>query len=207
MALPTVTPTSDVSISDLPDVLTSSNETMTFADTLTAMSKEELVALADKEFGLDVDGRLSEDNIRTELVRMDQGRRVAAKDDTTTAARTVSSNVDPMVTIMFFNNEFRDAKLTFSNPGKRGLYSKANNKAGIKGKIPTFILFPGETYDLPLSIIRLLESRTFRTGATVYDKLTGQVKGNRPIVKPRFICKIILSDAQMQELSKIQKGA
>jgi hypothetical protein len=183
-------------------------ESLPLKDRLEAMTKKELVAKAD-EMGFQIDARLKPETIIKNLLKVDADRKVQASElNKKSFAATVSKD-DPEITVKFFNMIFPNTALEFSYPGPRGMYGKEYTKGGKKfgnpkghKKCPQYRLFPGEVVKLAYSVYEHLTSLTFVTHKTIWDEVTGNIKGNIPIVKPKYILQPILTKEQLIKLNQ-----
>lgn len=174
-------------------------ESLPLADILKGMTKPELIRYAD-DLGYQVDGRLKEKTIIENILKIVNDRKSAAtKINEESLAMTVSEE-DPMIEVRFFNLESANVDVEFSYSGKRGMYGPVN-KNGFK-KCPNYHLFPGEVAKLAYSVYEHLTSLTFVTHKTVYDPVSGMIKGNIPIIKPRFILQPIFSKEDIVNINK-----
>jgi len=182
----------------------------TLSDQLESMDKEALITLAKETYNLDIDRRLSEMSIRKELLHQDTEIKRQARAMTEQSANSVATDSDPLVTIVFMPLDFPNAPLDFSYDSGRGVVGASatpneREKAIKRGALPTlprYQLFPGQTYELPMSVVKHLKSKTFRDSQPIIDTQTGMIAGNKPIIKPRFSADIQLTDDQYRKVGK-----
>ena len=176
---------------------------------LKAMNKAELIRYAQDQFGLKVEPRLSGEVIISNILRMDKARKTEAAVVNEESLRQAASKDDPAIKVRFFNLQSPEEVINFSFAGPKGMYGKAfagpngeklGNPNGHK-KCPSYKLYPGEEYILPLSVKEHLESRTFTHYKTLIDNLTGQVAGNVPILKPKYILNPVITKEQLLQLT------
>ena len=176
------------------------SEALSFSDQLDNMTKSEMIKLADNEFGYTIDSKLKIEVIKENLLRIDAARKSEAKKENEESLKMTVNESDPEIQIRFFNMESPGADLEFAYSGEVGMFGE-NNPKGYK-KCPKYHLFPGEVVKLAYSVYEHLNSKTFVTHKTVWDVETGMIKGNIPIIKPRFILQPIFSKEQLLKLNK-----
>jgi hypothetical protein len=184
--------------------------TDTLESRLLKMSKLELIQVAKEEFQLDVDGRLKEDTIIREILHQNTAQKQQAKEQTLESTRLVVNTDDPLVTVLFMPLDFPNAPVEFNYDSGRGVIGQGLNPAqvteakerGALEKMPHYHLFPGQIYDLPMSVIKHLKGLTFRDSVPVIDSQTGMITGNKPVIKPRFSLDVQLTDEQYRKVGK-----
>lgn len=184
------------------------SEALPLEQQLEGMSKAQLIKKAD-ELGYQIDEKLTKPVIIEKILKIDADRKSKAqKRNEESLAITVNKD-DPEIEVRFFNLESPNTDVQFAFSGKRGMYGptfikdgkKYGNPKGYK-KCPTYHLFPGETVKLAYSVYEHLTGLTFVTHKTVFDSVTGMIKGNIPIIKPRFILQPIFTKEQLVKLSE-----
>ena len=191
-----------------PAIQSDVSESLPLEKQLAAMNKAELIQHADG-LGYTVDKRLAEKTIIENIINIVADRKSSAqKANEESLAMTVNEE-DPMIEVTFFNLESANADVEFAYSGKRGMYGPEFKKDGKKygnpngyKKCPVYHLFPGETVKLAYSVYEHLQGLTFVTHKTVFDTATGMIKGNIPIIKPRFILQPIFSKADIVNINK-----
>lgn len=167
---------------------------------LETMNKGQLVKFAADEFALEVEARLTKEVIIENLLKMDKARKSkAAVENEESLAKTVSDD-DPPIKVRFFNLQSPEEVINFAFAGPKGMKGPVN-KTGHK-KCPRYELYPGEEYTLALSVKEHLESLLFTHYKTIIDTLTGQIAGNVPIWKPKYILNPVITKEQLLELAK-----
>lgn len=165
---------------------------------LEAMNKGQLIKFGEDEFSLKIEPILAEKVIIDNLMRLDDARRgEAAKVNEVSLNKSISAS-DPPIRVKFFNLQSPEEVIGFSFAGPKGMKGPVN-LTGHK-KCPAYKLYPGEEYTLPLSVKEHLESLTFTHYKTIVDTLTGQIAGNVPILKPKYILNPIISKEQLLAL-------
>ena len=177
---------------------------------LKIMNKTQLIKYGEDEFSLKIDPVLTNNVIIAELLKLDGQRRgEAAKVNEESLNKSVSAD-DPPIKVKFFNLQSPQEVINFSFAGPKGMRGKAftgphgeklGNPNGHK-KCPKYELHPGEEYIIPLSLKEHLESLTFTHYKTVVDPVTGQIAGNIPLLKPKYILNPVISKAQLIALQK-----
>ena len=190
------------------ETATKAIENVPFRDRIAKLSAKELRELADKEFALKVDEKLKKDVIIDQLIRIHEETASSARTlNEQSAALFISADKNErLVNIKFLPLDFPNAVVEFANDGGKGLRDSKNPKKNPTGlsKMPRFKLIPGEVYALPITIIRRLEKLVYRDSKPTYDPVTGMITGNMPIIKPRFMLQVVLSDEQMREMGTTQ---
>jgi len=184
--------------------------TDTLETRLLSMNKQQLVQVAKDEFNLEVDGRLSEKSIIRELLNQNTAQQKEAKEKTTESSKMVGNDSDPLVTVLFMPLDFPNAPIEFNYDSGRGVIGTGLSVAqveearqrGCLEKMPHYHLFPGQIYDLPMSVIKHLKGLTFKDSVPVIDQQTGMITGNKPVIKPRFSLDVQLTDAQYRQVGK-----
>ena len=173
-----------------------------------AMAKPELIQYMES-LGFNVDRRLSDKNIRDNILKVVADRKNNATAMNEESFQATVSEEDPMIKVRFFNLETPNIDIEFALPGKRGMYGPKFIKDGKeygnpKGhrKCPKYHLFPGEEVKLAYSVFEHLESLTFATHKTVFDPVTGMIKGNIPVIKPRFILQPVITREDLININK-----
>ena len=166
---------------------------------LDVMSKVEMIKYADT-LGYQVDDKLTRKVIKENILRIVSDRKSQGQKLNEESLAAVVSEADPEISVRFFNMESPGADLEFAYSDPRGMRGP-NNPNGFK-KCPVYHLFPGEVVKLAYSVYEHLTSLTFTTHKTVWDTATGNIKGNIPIVKPRFILQPVLTKEQLIKLNE-----
>lgn len=174
------------------------------------MDVKTLVALAADKYGLNIDPTVHVDAIKAELVRQEEARSGAAKTLNEKSAMLVVTKDDPLVPVLFNRYDFAYADLQFTYDSGRGYINRRGTKEEIKrgrerGQLegmPSYHLFPGNEYKLPMSVVRHLQSLIYTESQPVIDPVTGMISGNRPVKKPRFSLNIVMTDEQLKGIGK-----
>ncbi len=162
---------------------------------LKTMNKDQLIKFGNDEFGMKIEPVLTNKVIIDNLLRLDDVRRgEAVKVNEESLNKSVSAS-DPPIKVKFFNLQSPTEVINFSFAGPKGMRGPVN-KTGHK-KCPVYKLRPGEEYTLPLSVKEHLEALTFTHYKTIVDPLTGQIAGNVPILKPKYILNPVISKEQL----------
>ena len=162
---------------------------------LSVMNKDQLIKFGNDEFSLKIEPVLTNKVIIDNLLRLDDVRRgQAVKVNEESLNKSVSAS-DPPIKVKFFNLQSPTEVIDFSFAGPKGMHGPVN-KTGHK-KCPVYKLRPGEEYTLPLSVKEHLEALTFTHYKTIVDPLTGQIAGNVPILKPKYILNPVISKEQL----------
>ena len=186
---------------------------VTLAQRLEKMSKDEMIVFASEEMGLQVDPNLEEDVIREKLLTIEAQQKSNARNiNAGSLAMTMAlverrnasgkpkfKTVDPPLQARFYNNESPLADVEFSTTEPYGFRGE-KNKYGFS-KCPSWHLFHGEVYTLPASLIEHLKSLTYITAKPVIDPQTGMQHGTIPVVKNRFILEYMLTREQLALIS------
>ena len=160
----------------------------------------QLIQLADTKYGLTVDATVAKKAIIEELLRADSAVKGQAREITEKSAKMAATEIDQLFKIRFHRLDFPNADLEFDHDSGRGFKGPENPKGFTK--LPHYHLYPGEEILLPHSVIKHLESLTFSTQKTVFDPTTGMISGTIPIIKPRFIVQLVLTDEQLKKIGK-----
>lgn len=179
-------------------------EITTFKERISGLKRAALVEIAKDEFQLNIDSKVKADVLRDTLQRVHEQRATSALEKNQAAAQLFlerDSN-EQVVTVQFLPLEFPNNPLHFSWDGGFGITDRKNPKRNPNGlkRMPTFFLIPGEIYQLPICVIRHLEKQVYRDAKPIYDIVTGMQAGFEPIIKPRFMLRVLLPDAAMHEL-------
>ena len=175
------------------------SEALPLSKQLEAMTKAEMIKYADEVLGYKIDDKLTKPVITESILKIDASRKTEAQKVNEESLAAAVSEDDPEITVRFFNMETSGADLEFAYSGKRGMFGSKNPK-GFK-KCPRYHLFPGEVVKLAYSVYDHLSSLTYVTHKTVWDPNTGNIKGNIPIVKPRFLLQPIFTKEQLVKLN------
>jgi len=167
---------------------------------LSSMNKSQLIQFASDKFSLKVEPKLSEKVIIENLLKLDKASKSEAATMNEESLEKTISEDDPPIKVRFFNLQSPEEVINFAFPGPKGMKGPVN-KNGHK-KSPRYTLYPGEEYILALSVKDHLESLTFTHYKTKIDPLTGQVAGNEPVLKPKYILNPVITKAQLLELAK-----
>ncbi len=165
---------------------------------LEAMTKMQLIQLADAKYGLTIDTTVAKKAIIQELIRADGAVKGQARKTTEDSSKMAASETDQLHKIRFHRLDFPNADHEFDYDSGRGFKSKKNPKGF--AKLPHYHLYPGGECLLPRSVISHLKSLTFSTHKTVFDPATGMISGTIPIIKPRFIVEYVLTDEQLKRI-------
>jgi len=175
------------------------SEALPLSKQLEAMTKAEMIKYADEVLGYKIDDKLTKPVITESILKIDASRKTEAQKVNEESLAAAVSEDDPEITVRFFNMETSGADLEFAYSGKRGMFGPKNPN-GFK-KCPRYHLFPGEVVKLAYSVYDHLSSLTYVTHKTVWDPNTGNIKGNIPIVKPRFLLQPIFTKEQLVKLN------
>ncbi|HUW44883.1 MAG TPA: hypothetical protein VMW50_03715 [Dehalococcoidia bacterium] len=192
---------------------------VTLASLLDGMSKEEMIAYADTKMGVKVDDSLELNTIKEKLLIVEAAKKNdaraknaksiemtmaldAKRERAARTSKTLKYEANPLIQVKFHFIQHVGADLEFATSEPYGL-SGPVNKYGFKRE-PSYHLFHGETYQLPLAIVEHLQSKTFMAHKPILDPVTGMQNGSIPIIKPRFILEVKLSRAQYLELGKVK---
>ena len=184
------------------------SESVPLKTQLDAMEKSELVTYMES-LGYNVDRRLSEKSLRENILKVIADRKNNAAAVNKASLDMTVSKEDPMIKVRFFNLESANTDVEFAYAGKRGMYGPSYTKDGKKygnpnghRKCPKYHLFPGEEVELAYSVYDHLMSLTFVTHKTVFDPVSGMIRGTIPIIKPRFILQPIFSKEDIVNINK-----
>ena len=176
----------------------------TFKERIKGKNKKELTDIATDEFQLTVDSKVGVDVLRDTLQRIHEDRATTAMETNQAAAHVFleRDENEKLLEVVFLPLEFPNNPLKFSYDGGYGIRDRKNSQRNPNGlsKMANFFLIPGETYQLPLCVIDWLKSKTYRDSKPQFDEITGMISGNVPIIKPRFMLNVVLSEAAMNEL-------
>lgn len=166
---------------------------------LKAMGKPQLIKYASERMGLNVDDSLNKDVIIENLIRVDAAKKNEAKQMNAESLAVAVTDKDPVIKVKFFNMESPGTFIEFSYSGKRGMRGPQNPN-GFK-KCPKYMLFHGETYDIPYSVFEHLGKLVHQSHKPIFDQATGMQAGSMPILKPRFVLQAIVSKEQLIKLN------
>jgi len=185
------------------DTATKAVEHTSFQDRIKAMDEAQLRKLASEEFNVTIDGQLKKDSIVDFLLKTYEVKRQQATILNKESAQLFldANPNEPIIQVKFMPLDFPHAPIEFFNDGGLGIRGIKNKKKSSLKRLPRFKLVPGETYKLPLLVIKYLEKLTYRDSKPVHDPNTGMITGNIPVIKPRFLLQVILSEEQLQEMS------
>lgn len=176
----------------------------TFRERIENLNRKDLVEIAKDEFQLNVDSKVKDDILRDLLIRTHEERAFGALEKNQAAASLFleRDRNDKLLTVQFLNLEFANNPEKFSWDGGYGITDRKNpsrNKKGLS-KMANFFLIPGEVYQLPITVIKHLESKVFYDAVPVIDTETGMQAGSKPVLKQRFMCRPILDEAAMSKM-------
>lgn len=177
---------------------------VTFRERISGLSRKELVEIAKEEFHLNVDRTVKGDILRDTLIRRHEDRITTAM-ERNQAASLLFLERDPdekLVTVQFINLEFPNTPEQFSWDGNFGIRDKKNpskNPTGLS-RMANYLLIHGEIYQLPICLIKHLESKTYRDSEPQIDTETGMIGGNKPVIKARFSLRPVLTDEAMDTM-------
>lgn len=178
----------------------------TFRERISGLKRRELVEIAKDEFKLNVDSKVKEDILRDTLIRVHEDHVTTALEKNQAASQLFLER-DPnekLVTVQFINLEFPNTPEQFSWDGGFGIRDRKNpskNPTGLS-KMANYLLVHGEVYQLPICLIKHLESKTYRDSEPQIDTETGMIAGNKPIIKTRFSLRPVLTDEVMESMGQ-----
>ena len=179
-------------------------EHVPFKVRISKMGIADLREIASEEFGLNIDEKLKKEVVIDQLLRIYEEKTFSARslNEKSAALFLTSDPNERMISVKFLPLDFSNAPIEFCYDGGHGIRDPKNPKKNPKGlsKVPRFKLIPGEIYKLPIVVIRHLESRTYRDSKPVFDPVSGMITGNIPVIKPRFMLQVVLTDDQLREL-------
>lgn len=174
---------------------------VTFRERIKGLKRKELVEIATDEFQLNVDSKVKEHTLRDTLIRAHEGRVTSALEINQAASQLFleRDSEEKLLTVQFLPLDFPNNPEKFSWDGGYGVRDRKNPKKNPTGmsKMANFFFIPGQTYQLPLCVIRHLEKLTYRDSKPQFDTVTGMISGNVPIIKQRFMLRPILSEEAM----------
>lgn len=178
--------------------------TTTFKERIKGLSRKEMTAIAKEEFQLNVDSNVKVETLRDTLQRYHEDRVTSAMEQNQAAAQVfLEANPDEkLLTVQFLPLDFPNNPLKFSNDCGYGIRDRKNptkNPTGLS-RMPTFFLIPRETYQLPLRLIKILESKVFSGSQPEFDTESGMIAGNIPVIKQRFMLRAVLPEHVMENL-------
>ena len=185
--------------------------TNTFEQRIEKLSVEELVKIASEEFGLSIAENVPAEKIRLELLRQNNERLGKARTMNERSAMSAVCPNDPLLTVVFRPMDFANAPVGpfVFNCGHGKVDKKLSKsqreqqrKRGYIDEDLKWHLFPGQTYQLPSSLVKHLQSLVYMDAEPVYDTATGMISGSRPIKRPRFSLDIQLTDKQIMDIGK-----
>ena len=176
----------------------------TFKERIKGKNKKDLSEIATIEFQLNIDDKVGVDVLRDTLQRLHEDRITTALETNQAAAQVFleRDKDEKLLSVVFNPLDFPTNPLKFSYDGGYGIRNRKNPKKNPNGlsKMANFFLIPGETYQLPLCVIDWLRSKTYRDSKPQFDEKSGMINGNIPIIKPRFMLNVVLSDEAMNDL-------
>jgi len=177
---------------------------VTFKERIKGKNKKELTEIAKGEFQLNVDSKVEVEVLRDTLQRIHEEHVTTALATNQAAAQIFleRDKDEKLLTVTFQPLDFPNNPLEFSYDGGFGVRNRKDPKKNPNGlsKMANFFLIPGETYQLPLCVINHLKGTTYRDSKPQFDTETGMQNGNMPIIKPRFMLNVVLSDEAMSDL-------
>lgn len=209
---------------------------VTLAQELGDMSKEQMIAYANRNMGLTVDSGMDPQTIKENLLRIANARKNSARDinanslnitialDKTRKAfmenwdnrkkdKPFEYKPNPAIQVKFFFLQHTGVDLEFVSAEPYGIKGSVN-KFGFKQHMK-YHLFHGEMYVLPLLLIKHLEQKIYTAHKPVIDPNTGLQSGAIPIIKPRFLFQqivtaeesVMLAELRAQKLKESQDEA
>lgn len=182
----------------------------TFRERIKGLKRKELVEIAKDDFQLNVDEKIKDDVLKDLLMRCHEDRITTALEENQKASQVFleANPKEQLLTIQFLPLDFPNNPLKFSYDGGYGIRNRKNPKKNLTGlsQMPKFFLIPGQIYQLPICVIKHLESMTCRDSKPEYDSQTGMIAGNIPIIKQRFMLRPILSDEAMANMGSRDFG-
>ena len=163
---------------------------VTFMERVKGLNRKQLTEIATEEFQLNIDSTVKQDTLRDTLIRVHEERITSAMEQNQAAAQIflLRDKDEVLLNVTFRVHDFPNNPLKFSNDCGYGIRDRKNptkNETGLS-KMPKFFLIPGQSYQLPLCLINILEKLTYRDGEVQKDKETGMISGTKPIIKQRF---------------------
>jgi hypothetical protein len=189
------------------DTATKAIDFVPFEKQIADLDRDKLLDIATKQFNVTIDVSMKAEAIRKFLLDTHKGIKKQASQLNAESCKLFIEH-DPnerLVRVKFIPLEFANNPLDFNYDGGYGVKAKGGTKLK-KGqvkrlrKMPTFKLVPGETYKLPYCVVKRLESLTTRDYKAVHDTETGMLKGQIPVIKPRFMLVPVLTDEQMLQM-------
>lgn len=178
--------------------------TTTFRDRIKGLERKELAVIAKEEFQLNVDGKVVKATLRDTLIRYHEERVTSAMEKNKAAAQLFleRDSKEQLLSVQFLPLDFPNNPEKFSWDGNYGIRDRKNPSRNPNGlsKMANFFLIPGEIYQLPICVVKHLESRTYRDAKPIFDTETGMQAGSEPIIKQRFMCRPVLSDEAMSNM-------
>jgi hypothetical protein len=195
---------------------------MTVSEELKLKNKGELITYGREKMNLNIDSSLDEDVIRDNLLRVYKSQADNAQE---TNARSVAMTValdktrkaysekldarkkkpfeyvpNPLVTVRFYFMQHPGLDLEFANPHPYGMKGDVN-KWGFK-QMPQYHLYHGETYVLPLLLVKWLGNLTYTAHVPRIDPATGQMTAGDIVIKPRVVLQRMVSDEEERKLAE-----
>jgi hypothetical protein len=198
---------------------------MPVSEQLKLKNKSQLIAYGREKMNLNIDTSLDEEVIRNELLRIyksqaDNAQEVNARSVAMTVAvdKTRKAHVEkldgrkkkpfeyvpnPLVTVKFFFMQHPGLDLDFANSHPYGMYGEVN-KWGFR-EMPQYHLYHGETYVLPLLLVKWLGNLTYTTHVPRIDPATGQMTAGDIVIKPRIVLQQMVSDEENALLAELRE--
>jgi hypothetical protein len=198
---------------------------MPVSEELKLKDKAQLIEYGREKMNLNIDANLDVDVIRNELLRIYKSQ---ANNALELNARSVAMTValdktrkvyiekldgrkkkpfeyvpNPLVTVKFYNIQSPGLDFPFTNPQPYQMYGEVN-KWGFK-QMPQYHLYHGETYVLPLLLVKWLERLTYTTHIPRIDPATGQMTAGEIVIKPKIVLQQIVSDEENAMLAEFRE--
>ncbi len=179
---------------------------VTFRERISGLSRKELVEIAKDEFQLNIDSKVKAAVLRDTLIRIHEDHVTTTMEKNQAASQLFleRDSSEKLLTVQFLPLEFPNNPEQFSWDGGFGIRDRKNpskNPTGLS-RMANYLLIPGEIYQLPLCVVKHLESKTYRDSKPQFDTETGMISGNIPIIKPRFMLKLIVTDEVMDTMGQ-----
>lgn len=176
----------------------------TFRERVKGLKRKDLAEIAQEEFQLTIDDKVKEHVLRDTLIRAHEDRVASAMEQNQAASNLFleRDKNEKLLTVQFLPLDFPNNPEKFSYDGGYGIRDRKNPKRNPTGlsKMANFFLIPGQTYQLPLCVIKHLEKLVFMDSKPEFDTTTGMIAGNKPIIKQRFLLRLVASEQVLADM-------
>jgi hypothetical protein len=170
--------------------------------------KKQLIEFANGFFGVSVDPKLTKKQIYDKLLEYDRLLKAQAAQETAASAKKMATEDDPLIAMKFTNLDFPKADLELAYDSGRGIKPPRTARKPDDtrpSQMPRYRFVDGETYEVPYSVFRHLNSLQTPDPKYQVDPVSNLIRGVAMGLRKRFACELLIDRIDSKTLLKVQE--